>query len=293
MVRLFKAFLFKISKDLTFRITLIIGAGLAVLMTGLYAALQYGLFALDGMDSETDIGIKFISGQGMLINSMSPAQNYGLAIPINLITFICLEFSQGTIRNKIIAGHSKFKIYVSLFIGGLIFAFALLGTYLLICTGLGTIFGGFNLEENVYLLTGIAQVTPEYLVKMIIICIVTYVSIVSFAIFVSAAFRSVGPSIPLVLVPIMICYFAAMISSLLSMMEGSGIEGFINVIRIVDPLYAIGAIETKTVVASETDYNIVAYLSNETFISGICNNLVYAAIFFTAGSILFKKRDVK
>lgn len=293
MVRLFKAFLFKISKDLTFRITLIIGAGLAVLMTGLYAALQYGLFALDGMDSETDIGIKFISGQGMLINSMSPAQNYGLAIPINLITFICLEFSQGTIRNKIIAGHSKFKIYVSLFIGGLIFAFALLGTYLLICTGLGTIFGGFNLEESVYLLTGIAQVTPEYLVKMIIICIVTYVSIVSFAIFVSTAFRSVGPSIPLVLVPIMICYFAAMISSLLSMMEGSGIEGFINVIRIVDPLYAIGAIETKTVVVSETDYNIVAYLSNETFISGICNNLVYAAIFFTAGSILFKKRDVK
>lgn len=293
MMRLFKAFLFKISKDLTFRITLIIGAGLAVLMTGLYAALQYGIFALDDMDAEADIGIKFISGQGMLINSMSPAQNYGLAIPINLITFICLEFSQGTIRNKIIAGHSKFKIYVSLFIGGLIFAFGLLGVYLLICTGLGTIFGGFNLEENVYLLTGVAQVTPEYLVKMIVICVVTYISIVSFAIFISTAFRSVGPSIPLVLVPIMICYFAAMISSVLSLLDSPGVEGFMNVMRIVDPLYAIGAIETKTVIIDEANYNIVANMSNETFIAGICNNLVYAAIFFTAGSVLFKRRDVK
>ena len=33
MGRLFKAFLFRISKDLAFRITLIIGAGLAVLTT--------------------------------------------------------------------------------------------------------------------------------------------------------------------------------------------------------------------------------------------------------------------
>ena len=292
MLRLFKAFLFKISKDLTFRITLIIGAGMAVLMTGIYAALQYGLFSLDGMDPETSIGMKFISGQSMLVNSMSPAQNYGLAIPINLIIFICLEFTQGTIRNKIIAGHSKFKIYVSLFVSGLIFAFALLGVYILLCTGLGAIFGGFNLDEIVYLTTGAAKVTPEYIVKMVVICIVTYLSIVSFAIFIATAFRSVGPSIPLILVPIMICYFAAMITSILSVFDSTNVGGFINFMRIVNPLYAIGAFETDLVVEGETGYRI-AHMTNQTFIAGICNNIVYASIFFAAGSFLFRKRDIK
>ena len=114
MQRLFNAFLFKIRKDATFRITLIIGAALAVFMTVLYGLLEK--FAGSN-------GIKYLDGQSMLLNSMSPVQNYGIAIPVNLISFTCLEFTQGTIRNKIIAGNSKFKIYASLCLSGLIFSF--------------------------------------------------------------------------------------------------------------------------------------------------------------------------
>ena len=43
MRRLIKAFFFKLSRDLAFRITLIIGAGLAFLMTGLYLLIDIGL----------------------------------------------------------------------------------------------------------------------------------------------------------------------------------------------------------------------------------------------------------
>ena len=103
MARLMRAFFYRISKDITFKITLIVGAGMAVFMTLLYLILQ----------SAIGDGVKMLSGQGMLISSFSPAQNFGIAIPINLISFIYLEFSQGSIRNKIIAGHSKVKIYAS------------------------------------------------------------------------------------------------------------------------------------------------------------------------------------
>ena len=72
MQRLFNAFLFKIRKDATFRITLIIGAALAVFMTVLYGLLEK--FAGGN-------GIKYLDGQSMLLNSMSPVQNYGIAIP--------------------------------------------------------------------------------------------------------------------------------------------------------------------------------------------------------------------
>ena len=44
---LFRAFFFKLSRDLTFRITLIIGAGLAVLMTLLYMVIDK--VGLDGI----------------------------------------------------------------------------------------------------------------------------------------------------------------------------------------------------------------------------------------------------
>ena len=278
MVRLFKAFLFKISKDITFRITLIIGAGIAVFMTLLYLALQN--LAKD----ELGEGVKFLSGQGMLLSSMSPMQNFGIAIPVNLITFTCLEFTQGTIRNKIIAGHSKFKIYASLYLSGLVFTFLLLGTYILVCTGLGTIFGGFNLEDMVYtgLLSG--QVTAEHIVKMIVICIFTYVSIVSFTIFFATLFRSIGPTIPVVIVGLMMCYlFASIFSVMVVLFEDS--ETALNVLRMVDPLYAISS--------SETNDTGALVMSNATFVSGIINNLVFAALFFGFGSLIFSKRDVK
>ena len=278
MARLFKAFLFKISKDITFRITLIIGAGIAVFMTLLYLGLQS--LAAD----EFGEGVKFLSGQGMLLSSMSPMQNFGIAIPVNLITFTCLEFTQGTIRNKIIAGHSKFKIYASLYLSGLVFTFLLLGTYILVCTGLGTIFGGFNLDDMVYtgLLSG--QVSAIHIVKMVVICIFTYVSIVSFTIFFATLFRNIGPTIPIVIIGLMMCYlFASIFSVMAVMFEDS--ETALMVLRIIDPLYAISSSETN-------DAGIIQ-MSNATFIAGIANNLVFAGIFFAFGSLIFTKRDIK
>ena len=96
MGRLFKAFFFKLTRDLTFRIVLIIGAGIAFFMTALYLMIDLGV---EGLAGDTDV--KFLTGPNMLLTSFNPTSNFGLAIPICLITFTCLEFTQGTIRNKI------------------------------------------------------------------------------------------------------------------------------------------------------------------------------------------------
>ena len=94
MGRLLKAFFFKLSRDLTFRITLIIGAGIALMMTGIYLAIDLTAASETGV-SYAEYSGKLLTGPTMLVSSLSPAQNYGLAIPINVISFICLEFSQG------------------------------------------------------------------------------------------------------------------------------------------------------------------------------------------------------
>lgn len=277
MLRLFKAFIFKISRDLTFRITLIIGAGIAVFMALLYALLDFS------MDLE---GVKMLTGQGMLVNSMSPVQNYGIAIPVNLITFTCLEFTQGTIRNKIIAGHSKAKIYASLFLSGLIFAFLLLGVYLGICTALGSIFGGFDLDTVTMAGTGYGMFSAKYILQMLLSCVVTYISIVSFTIFFATLFRSIGPSIPVVMILLMICYLGATIVSAMALFEMPGLDALINVMKVINPLYALGC-------SPSLDDGNRFYLENDVVISAVISNLVYATIFFIGGLFIFKKRDVK
>ena len=288
MSRLFKAFLFKLRKDITFRVTLIVGAGVAVFLTFLYFILDYAL--------ETDEHI-FLTGQSMLIGSLSPTQNFGLAIPVNLITYTVLEFTQGSIRNKIISGHSKAKIYVSLYLNGLIFAFSLLIVYTLICFGLGSAFGGFDPHGSYFgglssLTTGATTLGEGYILKILLIAFLVYSNIVAFTIFFAALFRNIGPTIPVVMVLLVMC---SLISSFLAF---PGIdEKVIWTVRIINPLYALGACESITKEVTDAHGN-VSYtasinLTNETFYSGIGSNVFYILAFFFGGLVIFKHRDVK
>ncbi len=278
MSQLFNAFLFKIKKDLTFRITLFIGIGLAIFMTLLYVLL------------EQITKTKMLSGELMLVTSLNPAQNFGLAIPVNLITFTVLEFNQGSIRNKIIAGHSKAKVYTSLFLNGLIFAFSLIIVYSLLCFALGSLIGGVEGGGMAMSLVG-ASYAKEYIYKIIIVGIFTYLSITSFAIFFSTLFRSIGPAIPVVIVTIV---FLSLIGTLVGTLGGS--EELVWTLRIIDPLYGLGAAEVVSSKSMVDGAEVVTYyqdLTTETFVSSIISNLVYTVLFFIIGISIFKKRDIK
>ena len=293
MGRLIKAFFFKLSRDLTFRIILIIGAGLAFFMTGLYLLIDLGLNDLAGDN------IKFLTGPNMLLTSFNPVDNFGLAIPICLITFVCLEFTQGTIRNKIIAGHSKFKIYSALLISGLVLAFALLIVYAGLCTLLGTIFGGFDLNKPIITFTlsiSGGYVDGLYIFQTLIVAMVVYICIVSFTVFFAALFRNIGPCIPVIVLVLMMLSLGASIVNMLAEMpeEILDVRGLVTFVKIVDPLYVIsgGGVESKMLVEND---NPKTYMSYETgaFIATIINNLVYAGLFYAGGALIFMKRDVK
>ncbi len=271
MKELFLSYLYKLRYDITFRITLIIGAGMAVFMTLMYL----GIGAL--------LETKYISGEMMLLSSLSPTQNFGLAIPINLITFTVLEFNQGGIRNKIIAGHSKPKVYASLFLNGLIFTFVMLTVYVLLCFAFGSIFGGFSI-------TGGGQYSEFYIIKMIVSTIFIYIGIVSFTIFFATLFRNIGPAIPVIILTLLGLYLVATMCTLFA----SDNEGLLWTLRILDPLYPIGATESiENINADNPMMSLTSDMSNETFISGIISNLVYTALFFAGGIIIFTKRDIK
>ena len=289
MGRLFKAFFFKLSRDLTFRIVLIIGAGIAFFVTALYLLIDLGI---EGLAGES---IKFLTGPNMLLTSLNPVDNFGLAIPICLITFTCLEFSQGTIRNKIIAGHSKFQIYASLVLSGLVLTFALLIVYTGICTLIGIVFGGFDLSNPIIILTlsiSGAYAEPLYIIQMLIIAVVVYIAIVSYTVFFAALFRNIGPCIPVVIIVLMMLALGGSIVAMIGEVLES--DTLVNIVKIVDPLYVISGGGTDFTYVIEND-SAKQYVSLETgaFVANIINNLVYAAIFFVGGALIFVKRDVK
>ena len=289
MGRLFKAFFFKLSRDLTFRIVLIIGAGIAFFVTALYLLIDLGI---EGLAGES---IKFLTGPNMLLTSLNPVDNFGLAIPICLITFTCLEFSQGTIRNKIIAGHSKFQIYASLVLSGLVLTFALLIVYTGICTLIGIVFGGFDLSNPIIILTlsiSGAYAEPLYIIQMLIIAVVVYIAIVSYTVFFAALFRNIGPCIPVVIIVLMMLALGGSIVAMIGEVLES--DTLVNIVKIVDPLYVISGGGTDFTYVIEND-SAKQYVSLETgaFVANIINNLVYAAVFFVGGALIFAKRDVK
>lgn len=292
MKELFVAYLYKLRHDLAFRITLFIGVGLAVFLSLIYFGLSFMVES------------KMVSGATMLISSLSPTQNFGLAIPVNLITFTVMEFSQGGIRNKIIGGHSKAQVYTSLVLNGLVFTFALMIIYCLLCLGLGAGLGaivnamypewGEIGSINISTLSITRGYADGYFVKLIVSAVVCYISIVSFTVFFATLFRNIGPCIPVILISLIFLTLACTIIGLVSIEN----ENILWVGRILDPLYPLNAGEVEVIVHEVNDYGLEmdvygSTILTETFVSGICSNLVYAALFFTGGLAIFCKRDIK
>ena len=268
MTRLFKAFFFKIRKDLTFRITLIIGAVFAVFTCLLFLI-------------PDESGVSGCTGQNMLLNTLSPITNFGIAIPVNLVSFTCLEFTQGTIRNKIIAGNSKFKIFASLFLTGIFFVLALVFVYAGICTIFGTIIGGFNLEKPATVgLIAVARVTVPFIIQTIIIYICMFIFLTALGIFFATLFRNIGPCIPIMISFVFLTFLLVFFSKLYA---GDN-ETLETVLKIFVPTYG-------TMGASYQGGE--AYYDAGTFFACVGCNLVYTALLFTGGALIFTKRDVK
>lgn len=277
-----RAFFFKLRHDLTFRITLFVGLGLSVFLTVLYYVLDH---AIDS--SGSGISGLFCTGQSMLVSSLNPAQNFGIAIPVNLISFTVLEFTQGIIRNKIIAGNSKAKIYFGLLLSGLVFTFILMIGYAGLSVGLASILGGFN--ANGMMSTG-GYSTPEFLWKYVLLAALAFTMITIIAVFFATLLRSIGPCIPIVILLVLTCYLTSTIVGSMANVPGMpNMDGAMQVLKIINPLHSLSVQSTKTV----DEHTAILYFENDAFFSEIINNVVYSVLFGGLGLIIFKKRDIK
>lgn len=275
MLRLMRSSFYKLFRDKTFHIVLAIGIIVAVAMPLIY-------LAIDLTSGSNQVGVS-CNGYNLLISTVSPVQNFGIAIPINLITFIIGEFNYGTIRNKIIAGNRRSYIYFSLFLNGLVFSFILLFLYMGLATLVATCIGGFSYQP----LSGSDVLN---LLQVLLITILVYTTLTSLCVFISTLFRNIGPSISITVIIMMIGFIVAMIytttSNLGSIIRGEALE-FDTAMLILNPMFLMSIMSLGLGGLGE----ILSV--NNIFIYQILSCLLYASIFYLLGNLGFKLRDIK
>ena len=298
MGNLFRAFFFKLKKDLTFRIALFIGIAMAVFMTLAFLLMDI----MNWASSDEAFKATYCAGQNLLVNTLNPAQNFGLVVPILLTVFTVSEYNNGIIRNKIIAGNSKTKIYFSILLSSLVFTFCLVTAYIGLCVGLSSIIGGFdvngdifstsNLVSTISTLLGHTHTNGEFYLKLVFTGILVYIFVTSMTVFFATLFRNMGPCIPIMIVLLIIMSTETMIVNLFTLgnSEEMASKVVIAISRWINPLYGLDSYDTKIIVEGESS---VYAFTDEHFFTHIASNLIYTAAFTVGGWLIFRKRDVK
>lgn len=135
MLSLLKNDLRRIIKDQSFIVVFIIGIILSIIGPIFYKVLYVSIDGQKFLDSivinENNVGSSIVAvstARGQFYGSFAPMSLVNLIISSCIVAIIFKDFGQGTIRNKIVSGHSRTNILLSMFIS----CFIVLTTVILI-----------------------------------------------------------------------------------------------------------------------------------------------------------------
>lgn len=191
MLNLLKVDFKRVLKDKLFMIVCFIGLGFALFTPLLYKS----LFSSLGVEEAIDI---LFSAKGILFNCFSLTNNFGLILPIFISIILLKDFSNGTIRNKIINGHKRSNIFLSTFIVcstvfcGLILAYGLTSFFFALILG-------FNYSDNI----SFGNDLGYFFLSLLFICLI-YIFISAYISWLTVSTKSVGLTIVLYFVTIIV-----------------------------------------------------------------------------------------
>ena len=270
MLNLYKTDLKRILRDRLFIIVLIIA--------GVYAAfsplLFYALFKFIGVE---DMGmVSFVAnGKSLFLQAFLPGGDVGMILPVLISAAICKEFSHGTVRNKIISGHSRTNIFFSTY-----FASATVITSVMLAYALLTL--GTSLIFMEYQPTPFTSSDFGYLMLSILFEVLIYLAISALTCFVLVLTRNIGLCI---VGYIAICFLFTIIGSIVQSVfmftlpedTGYALLKFLNYTNIF----------TSDLILTSTSYSL------ESTLYAIIPPVVLAAASLFFGNLIFSKADLK
>jgi len=259
MINLLKADFYKLLKTKMGYILLIVCAALSLLMLGIYGLAKYVSLSVDDMPL-------VIAGRAIMFSSFSLSSNIGIIIPIFVGIFTLTDIRHGTIRNKILFGESRTKIYLSHLIVSItlslvaaILSFIILAIGSLILFGYGAPFEGEEIAN---------------FFRCLIIGILSFIYVAT----ISTFFALITKSTPMtVLLTLAVTLGLPIIISLFALVQ---VESYKYIFYLI-PSFA------SSVVSNGGEISV------EIFIYGLCSLIFFSALNIFLGIILFKKIDIK
>lgn len=175
---LYIADLKRIFKDKLFLVSCILGGVFAVINPLLNKLL---LVALD-ID---DLFGSMMSAKSMMFSSFLPGDNLGLIMTILIAIIVCKDFSQGTVRNKIICGRSRTSIFISHFLAASTVMCGIMLIHGLLTLGVSLCF--FPYQETAFTAADLG-----YLMISLLFEIIVYLAVAATVTFIATISKNMG-----------------------------------------------------------------------------------------------------
>lgn len=164
----------RILKDKLFMVTCILAAAFAVINP----LLNKVVFEM--VDMGDMLGV-VMNAKSMMFSAFHPGDNLGLILPILMAIIVSKDFSQGTVRNKIISGKKRSSIFLSHLFSSATVICAIMLVHAILTLGVSLFFfsyqdAAFSFADFGYL---VISVLFEMLVYAAIAAIVTLIATVS------------------------------------------------------------------------------------------------------------------
>lgn len=280
MLKLLRVDFRRVLKDRLFMIVCII-AGAFALVTPLLYTLIYQ--SIGGSPEEITEAMEMlgmsINAKSMFFSSFSLGNNVGLILPVLLAIILCKDFSQGTVRNKIISGSSRTSVFFSMYtvcycvLFGVILLHALL-TLL------------FSLLFFPYQATPFAASDLGYFLLSLLLEVLLYAFVTALLSYLCANAKNVGIAIVLYVSIVMIMTIVTSILQVAEMVLVTEPDGQ-STLKVIEFLQSINVFNFGTVIGTGTAYSI------KTLLCCIFTPLVCTAGILGLGVLKFKRKDLK
>ena len=260
MLNLLKADFYRLLKSKAVYILLILSVLLCLFTLGVDVVVDILVKELEADDPS---GLFRVTGKSVMFSGFALTNNTGLLITIFAGIITITDIRHGTIRNKVLFGENRTKIYLSHFIVSLTMCVVMsLISFAVLAIGSSILFGygeAFNALE---------------FFKSLLIGILSFVLVASISTFLALITKSMPLTIILTIV---ICIGLMILCSISTMLPTDKYNYLFYVVPTYGTMLVFQGID----------------LSKEVFFSGLCSLIFFIGINTASGIILFNKIDLK
>ena len=273
MTGLLKADIYRVRKNRLTLVALILALGFPVLTVLLYAGIR--LAAGGGDDPALDM---VLNANAIIGSVYSLTNNIGLAVPAFAGILVCTDYTNGTLRNKVIAGNRRWQIYLSHLTVAVLFSVAVITLYAAVTAGLALLFFPFAKDPSVDL--------GKEILRFAVNGTLSFVFMASFSTMLAMTLRSIAPTIIFTIV------FAMLLLAVTSVIQLVDYERYRYAVYLI-PTFAGNF-------SSLSELNLAGLLGRTAsapldtiFAEGVLSYLFFSAVHTAIGMWVFTKRDVK